>query len=124
MKNKLKAIIVIGVVIILYFTFNSITKSFDDKASSAYREIEYYFINQTHGSEMDSKYIVWIKDQGYEIEIKPDSFTDREKYIIDNLRTMAVQVAMMNGITHRDRTLEDEYYVARDSVMRALFEGE
>jgi hypothetical protein len=124
MKINLKAIIVIGVVIILYLTINNITKSFDDNANSAYHEIEYYFINRTHGSEMDSKYIGWINDQGYEIESKPESFTDREKYIIDNLSSMAVRVAMMNGIPYRDRTLEDEYYDARDSVMQALFEGE
>ena len=44
MKNNVKAIIVIGAVIFLYLTFNNITSSFDDKANSAYHELEYYFI--------------------------------------------------------------------------------
>lgn len=123
MKKNLKAITVIGVVIILYFTFNNINKSFDDRARSAYDDIESYFLNRTHASKMDSKTVNWIVDQGYDIESNPESFTDREKYIIGNLSTMMLRVAMMNGIEYRDRTLEDEYYDARDSVMQSLFKG-
>lgn len=124
MQNKFKAFLVIGIVVILYFTISNTTKSFDDNSLSAYREIEDYFINQTHATEWDTKNIEWMADQTRGIESDPDSFTVREKYIIENLSIMAVNVGFINGSQYRDRVLEERYYDARDSVMQALFDGQ
>lgn len=124
MKNSFKVILVVAIVTVLYFTISSTTKTFDDNSLEVYRDIEGYFINQTHANEMNDKSIDWLTEQIYDLESSPDSFTDHEKYIIDNLITMYVQVGYMNVSPYRDRVLEEEYYNARDSVMRVLFDGE
>ncbi len=122
-NKKSNIISILTAVIVLLFLFYP-NKSFDDKAADAFDALEYNFVNRIAVQDMDEDTIRWIHDTAYDMEENPDSYNDREKYIINNLSSMMVRVGMMNSLDYRDRILEDQYYDARDSVQQALSEGE
>jgi hypothetical protein len=119
MKKKSSIFGVLVAAVILILLINNL-KSFDNEAQAAYEGLEKDFINKVPVNQMNAKAMSWIHDTGLDMERNPDSYSDREKFIVDNLRTMMVRVGTMNSLDYRDRILEEEYYDARDSVLQAL----
>ncbi|KMY54347.1 hypothetical protein AC623_10745 [Bacillus sp. FJAT-27231] len=108
----------------IYSLSSFVEQSFDNKAMKAYDALEHDFENRVPVDEMDKDALEWIHDTTLAMEKDPYSYSDREKSIVNNLGVMVDRIGTINSLDNRDRSLEEEYYNARHSVIRALFVGE
>ncbi|OCA85282.1 hypothetical protein [Pseudobacillus wudalianchiensis] len=114
------ALLAVGV----YSLSSFVEQSFDNKAMKAYDALEHDFENRVPVDEMDKDALEWIHNTTLAMEKDPYSYSDREKSIVNNLGVMVDRIGTINSLDNRDRSLEEEYYNARHSVIQALLIGE
>jgi hypothetical protein len=67
----------------------------------------------------DNDVIKWIADHTRSMESYPEDYTDREKYILNSLRSMVVDVGMLKSFG-KGNEIEQKIIDARSNLAKAL----